>query len=565
MSRKTAADHRESDDVARATEDELRELRVELEKVSPAIKLHLQRLTAAARRGKSGMPTPGEVPALLVDLYSYAAPADRRLILTVGMRRLSTIAAEATHSRTAAAHEEMLYAIGASFQPLVLEGTVYQQLVSAFAVQLGSLAPGELARVRAAVVTPLVDALVTLLRVGAPNTRDSAVEGLGALLKGAGGDAEKETPFQNLVPQLKDGASKIAQQYVARLTRRRTMSLTVAGHKEAHRQFVDSLRERIASVIADVRRKGGDTLLDDLQTALYERADLLRTLPALLRQGGVDIDDATGFLRDAAQLPPMREDEGEAVAVAFARFQESVFRTIDVVIKREPKWLSLDQSIADAVLSIPATVVGPPALCNHQIRATIAILQAATRFIEHDFDGSLTKSALSPLFRGLRQKPAPWLNLGLAEGCYRGLPFLLSNAAHDDLVRPALNALFKHLHRHHDPHDFAETHRQLIANACFRRILIRRMEVATEIAVRTGNTDEQSVEHDVRALRCSSGLTRSTSSTSSAAGSPCRTPDGRRTVASPRRSLAVWHSRAISCGEAPPCSGSGRTARPSTA
>ncbi|HWS71331.1 MAG TPA: hypothetical protein VN605_04425, partial [Thermoanaerobaculia bacterium] len=502
MSKKNVPDRGGSDDLARAVREELRLLREDLEGASPAVRSHLQRLVPIARSSRSDMPTSSELPALLVDLYSYARPTDRRAILDAGVRRLSAIATEAAaHPRSERA--EILRHIGAACEPLVLEGTVYQQLVSAFAVKLGSLAVDDLARLRGPVVTPLVRALVTLLRVGAPNTRDSAVEGLGALLKGVKDDAEKEAPFHDLVPVAAEDASAVALQYISRLKRRKTMSLTVAGHTAASREFLDRLRTSVATVVAEIRKKdeSPEAIREALKTALYDRADLLRTLPALLRQGRIEAQEAIRYLRDDARLPPMREDEDESVAVAFARFQESVFRTIDVLIKREGASIHLDQSIAEAVDAIPATIVGSPALCNYQIRATIAILQAAVRLVERDGQGSPTWAALLPIFRGLCARPAPWLNPGIAEGCYRGLPFLLANPEHDELVRPALAALFKHLRRHHDPNDYAETHRQLIANACFRRILIRRMELAADHDPRDlAAGDEAVVEHDVRAL-----------------------------------------------------------------
>lgn len=415
---------------------------------------------------------------------------DRRVLVEVTVAQLLALGRE---------RSPLLQGLVEMFDTLVLEGPQEQQLCGRLAVALGQRSREELAPLRDLVAEPLIKALEVVLRVGAATTRDSAVEGLGALLKHFE-NAKKKLP--HLVPPgIEEGKQAVGNPvvnrlYFDRLKRRRQMVFAVAARDmEERTEFFNRLEEPVAETIAKIRNAKLDevesqsALLDEL----HSRADVLRTLPAIIRQAlpgeREDLQKrAVQFLCDAASLLAIGDDR-EHVHSAFAHYQESVFRTIDVMIKRGATHADFDDVLTEALYAIPPTLVGRSFVCNGQVRATFALIRAASRLISDDKTESATKDAMRPIFESLKN-PSPWSNLGVAEGCFYVLPFLLENDAHNDLSRPALELLFERID---DPPSFAnlaETHRQLITSACFRRMILLLMQ----------RTDERSTT-DPAALR----------------------------------------------------------------
>lgn len=401
--------------------------------------------------------------------------------------------------------KERLARIGNAFEALVVEGTQPQQLCGRIAIALGDKSEAEVRPLLEPVGKKLVEALQVVLRAGAATTRDSAVEGLGALLKFYP-PAEAEAMFKQ--PVKPDAVADKAQQninriYFERLDRRRLMAFAVARDPAKRRELGDTLREVVAKKIDAIRVKESDPeqrnarLLD----ALYSRADLLRTLPAVVRQAHEDerqelFLEAIEFLKDAATFTGITEDD-DAVMVAFAQFQESVFRTIDVMIKRGATHDDFDVVLAQALDATPRTLVGRASVCNAQVRATVALLRTASRLISNDKKGSETKRALEAIFAALIQ-PSPWPNLGITEGCYKILPFLASNHEHDGLSLPALEKLFARIKSPPPFGDLAETHHQLVASACFRQLILRLMSRTDEHSA--GDAASVRIQRDVSRL-----------------------------------------------------------------
>ncbi|HKR65343.1 MAG TPA: hypothetical protein VJZ00_16545, partial [Thermoanaerobaculia bacterium] len=396
---------------------------------------------------------------------------------------------------------DALREIGAALRTLVLEGTQQQQFCGRLAVELGQRSADEAHPLRAPVIVPLIHSLRIVLRVGAATTRDSAVEGLGALLKFVF-DPEGEFP-REVPPLAQQGDPKVNHLYFSRLSRRRLMVFAVAGHRGARSEFYRLLRQPLDKIVEKLRAKKlpPETLRDLLLDTLYARADLLRTLPALVRQAKPsDVAKlqrrAIRFLRKAVMVVTTHDDD-EQVLIAFAHYQESVFRTIDVMIKRGANATDFDSVLADAMQKTPRTLVGRAAVCNAQVRAAFALIRTASRLTVSDADAKHTFDALKAFFDTL-ESPMPFPNLGIAEGCLFVLPFLLEDDRFNDFTRPALDALFARLNHPPEFHQLAETHRQLIASACFRRLILRLMQRAEEEA--TTDAAAQKAERDVRKL-----------------------------------------------------------------
>jgi hypothetical protein len=378
-----------------------------------------------------------------------------------------------------AGDKPMLRVIGSCFSRLVLAGTLQQRFCSKLATEFGDPAaiPDS---VRDEVMTPLIGALQTVLRVGAPVTRDDAIEGLGALLKYFGDPAEA-LPRDPRVPvrteeseRFEDFAAQtyVSEDYFDRLDRRRLMVLTVAGHGASRENFVQKLAEPMADVIAALRRK--EKWNETIPYALWERSDLLRILPALTRQRqGTPLPQKPSALLTAA-VAPLRLDELDPpeVVIAYARYRESVFRTIEAALRRDWKWTKFDDAIASAVKNIPRTVAGSPVMCNAEIRATVALVRTAVRIVRYSEEKpSSTRRSLEELFRGLDMEPTPWANHGIAEGCFRALPDLLAKRMYNELTAPALRALCTQLLEVPPHFDLVKVHRRLVVDSCFRRIL----------------------------------------------------------------------------------------------
>jgi hypothetical protein len=394
---------------------------------------------------------------VLPDKYASARKLDAKRLLGAAIERLLELRDE----------HEVLERIGKAFKSLVLEGTLLQQFCCKLAARIALRGEAEIPPpLKQYILEPLVEALRDVIRVGAEMTRDAAIEGLGGLLKVLGEPATRYVP--DVRPDDDRGNRELNEQYFARLGRRRLMVLTVAGDQESRDNFYQRIREPIHDVLRGIRANK-----TSIENALYERADLLRIIPAVLRQHAQHAPpwDLASILCDAAGLVGVSDEDPPEVLIAFARYQESVFRTIDASMRRTEVAEKFDERVAAAVRAIPRTLAGPPAVCNAQIRAAIAIVRTAIALVRYIHGDSETKTALRPLVKSLEQ-PTPWSNLGIAEGWYRGLPSLLRSSEHNDLTTIGLKTLFEHLRRPHDARNLAQTHGQLIAGSCLRRILI---------------------------------------------------------------------------------------------
>lgn len=451
----------------------------------------------------------------LPEAFATARRRDQKRLLAAVVDKLAEVGHTAEQDENSKEYEA-LRRMGRLVRSLVLEGTLQQQFFCKLATRLGFVRATALPpTVVELVAVPMISALHDVIRVGAETTRDSAIEGMGALLKLAREGKLPVERFQAAAP-IDDGLGDpdVNRMYARRLERRRKMVLAVADPDccgelldeldEAVETLLDPLRtalDRTREKFAGERKKLEEPrqfdakrkkqhdewvrvlderavaeikkLEDELQTVLYTRADLLRVLPAIVRQnrGTGDIRRFVALLCRAARTPGPRSDDSSEILVAYARYQESVFRTIDILMKRDDSWKNFDGVISDAVKSIPRIVAGLPQVCNAQVRATVALLRTAVHVVRRAGPKSKTRTALQPLFDGLGDAQ-PWLNPAIAEGCYRALPDLLPYRVHDALSRPALEALFRDLRRVPSVDDLPGAHRRLIATSCFRRLLI---------------------------------------------------------------------------------------------
>lgn len=436
--------------------------------------------------------------AQLPELYGGARREDRTRLLIAVIDRLFELEGD----------RDALQRFGLSLPSLVLDGTLQQQFCCKLAVRLG-LADAIPQAVRSDVVLPLMRALIVVLRLGAPTTRDAAIEGLGALLKivrePQAFPPDERLPIPRERGEKPDEYEKrvaISAEYVERLKRRRLLVMTIAGDPKALKEFEGRLQVDVPVVLDRLRReKAPVTKFEDV---FYERQDLLRFLPGIARQG----DDeelrrrTADLLRNAARL--RFPDEREEITVAVARFQESVFRTIDTAMRRGWDWTEFDDVVAAAVRAIPRTMSGGAAVCNAQIRATVAILRTAVRLVTLSQGAAETRHAIAPLFENLHRATSPWVNHGIVEGCYRGLPQLAADPAYDDLTTPALRELIVQMGDFDPPDDLTKTHRRLVASSCFRRLLVSVTDTLLERQLleseKEARVDKQNVDRDVRAV-----------------------------------------------------------------
>jgi hypothetical protein len=434
----------------------------------------------------------------LPELYYAARREERRRLIAATIDRLFELADD----------RPTLHRIGRSLPALVHEGALHQQFCCKLATRLGLRAPLP-EPVHSEIVLPLIEALIVVLRVGAPTTRDAAVEGLGALLKLAGGDADEHFPLHEPVPIKREKREKpadhdarvaISTRYCDRLERRRLLALTIGGDDEARKEFDWRLSEDIAGQLQRLRRTKSPSKLED---ALYERQDLLRFLPGIARQSGDPMLGlrTTQLLRSAARL--RNADERPEMIIAFARFQESVFRTIDAAMRRDRNWGDFDEDVATAVTVIPRNMTGGAPECNAQVRATIAILRTAIRLVSLAGPSSKTGNAILPLFEGLRGC-SRWSNPGITEGCFRGLSQLIAHPEHDSLTGPGLEALFAEMADLRPSDDLLKMHRRLMANSAFRRLLISLTDTLQERQLFESETeavlDKEQVDRRVRSI-----------------------------------------------------------------
>ncbi len=408
----------------------------------------------------------------LLETFPALRGKDQDAVLDAVMTKLDSLALGS---------EPVLQQIGSLIPSLVLEGTLQQQFFCKLATRFGF---GRTTPVEDLVVSlvggPMIRALHDVIRVGAETTRDSAIEGMGALLKISrrlGHTPEDLYPVDVPVADRR-GEEDLNRSYAKRLERRRLMVLAVAD-PDWREKLLTELARPIEPMIDDARQEAArhddppEKFIRKIENIVYRRSDLLRVLPGIARQNDItqDIPRFVAALCAATKpLVPLADDP-DAILIAYARHQESVFRTIDNMIRRGVTWANFDDVVADAVHAVPRTMTGMPRVCNAQVRATVSILRTAIRVVSESGNTSKTKLEIRPLFEELGE-PRPWLNLGIAEACYRGLPELLRWHVHEDLYEPALEALFTQLRRKHDADDLAAAHRRLVVTSCFRRMLI---------------------------------------------------------------------------------------------
>ena len=416
--------------------------------------------------------------------YASARRVDRRQLIAAAVEQIIDMGAIAEESPI---HRMKLESLGKRFQTIVLEGTLQQQFVCKLATGIAVHSAAMAGVIVETIVEPLTDALITVLTVGAPRTRDAAVEGLGGLLKKQNPTERFPQPERLAVTQEPNEDEKsfakrkeVSDDYYERLERRHLMVLAIAKDPRSCAEFAHRLSKPITQTI-DELLESDPPCWDSIEDALYAYPDLLRVLPAVVRQQSEVALNSRVVLCDAARLLTIDDTAPDAVVIAFARFQESVFRTLDTAMRRDWDLHELDDVLADAVNSISHTIAGTPGVCNAQVRATVAIVRTAIRLITITPGAILTKAALKPLFLGLRDD-RPWTNVGILEGCYRALPELLRHSRHDDLTEPALESLFEQLSISHQFVDLAVVHRHAVANSCFRRILAAVMDTASERA-----------------------------------------------------------------------------------
>lgn len=410
--------------------------------------------------------------SFLAQKHAGLSDADRALLISNAVDELSSMAQAAEDGDGGRA--ELLRGIGAQFMALVLSGTAGQFFAADLSTELGiSRTMPEMLCTR--ICDPLVKALASSLGLCAPGTRHAIMEGLGALLR----HLPQDTTMQNL-PALDrrqcdtEGDQAINDQYDARRKRHTLIVLAIAGDAARRREYLDILATPVG-------------------TDYDHRADYLRALPAICRQApeerrAEEIANAVEWLRAAATEVSGDIDAPTSVQAAFSRYQEIVFQTIDVMLDRGAAAEAFDQVVASAVRAIRPTLVGPLDLCNAQARASIAVLCTAAK-IAAELHDSETDACLRTRYEHLGGPWKEWMNPGIIEGCFRGLPLLLRDSEHDRWTRKALDALLDHLVKPVALSDLASTHARLCATASFRELLI-----AVTVRLRERFFDVHSIE-----------------------------------------------------------------------
>jgi hypothetical protein len=428
--------------------------------------------------------------------YAFARTADRREILGGCVEGISAMAAG-----DASIDLLRLKNLGQYFPKFVLLGTLQQQFTCKLATHLLSSRGRDIPPVVVdEFIAPLSKALISVLHLGAPTTRDAAVEGLGGLLRLLGMPATRFVLPPRL-PVISDESedpkrsakrAEISADYFDRLQRRHLMVLAIAEDPGATKEFEEKLSEPITKKIERLCTSV-PVPWDAIEDALYAYPDLLRILPAIERQQSRIAIDSTALLCDAARLLQIDvAASDDAITIAHARFQESIFRTIDTTIRRwDGHWEEIDDVVAAAVRAIPRSIAGSPAVCNAQIRATVAIIRTAINLITTTSTAAATKAALKPMFDTLEQR-TPWPNLGILEACHRGLFELAAQSRHDDLTDRALDVLLQQLSLPPDFDDLTAVHRHITATTTLRRVLASAMDA--------GDAQKGGVEPAVRAL-----------------------------------------------------------------
>jgi hypothetical protein len=436
---------------------------------------------------------PIEVSAETIDSlssrYISASREERRAILRDVVDKIIEIGrasdVDVTGSDTA-----ILKNLGASLKRLVLSETSPRQFVCKLATRIALIDRQALPRAaQEHIIAPMIEALVSILEVGPPATRDVAVEGLGGLLKGIDGPGRLIPIREQLRIERIDGEkpdeeaarAEICKEYFVRLERRRLLVLTIAGEADATKEFWERLRPSL-SVQLRVLLDATPVAWDEIENLLYSYPDLLRILPAVARQSAVTQEQWLDLLCDAIQLqnPDHRPFVAAPASVtrAFGRLQENVFRTLDTVIRRfNVDWQKVDDAVSHAVRAIPAALEGSPADCNQTVRSTVALLRTASRLLTTTPASNHTKEALRELYSTISSEP--WFNIGIVEGAFRTLSEILPHSRFDDLSEPLSAWLIHQLRAVPSNDDLTGVHRYLVANSCLRRILATALDRAT--------------------------------------------------------------------------------------
>jgi hypothetical protein len=220
-------------------------------------------LLTAAREIDGGSWSP------FLERYVGARRTDQRRMLIVVVDHLIALGvADGEHER------EVLDRLGKAFPILVLEGTAEQRFCCNLGIGLaGSMLPSVIIQ---SVVRPLVRALVDVLRVGAPRTAILAVEATGALLKLLP-DPKSQFPPYVVSAAISERDSPASVAYLREADHDRRMAFAIAGDPQACAQYFNALHRPLEETIAGQSE-------DIVETEILKRVELLRVLPAIIRQ-----------------------------------------------------------------------------------------------------------------------------------------------------------------------------------------------------------------------------------------------------------------------------------------
>lgn len=393
----------------------------------------------------------------IANAYHEARRSDRRTLVKAASQALLRLG---LHADDDAASMGALSTLAERLPRWVLDGTVQQQVVCKLAIHLGLTNATPPRALLDVLRNSMIPALQTVVDIGAPATRDIALEGLGALLKIL---PDPKCLAPSWTNHDGEGDAEINKRYVDRRRRRYLLVGAIAGDAESQVKYFEKLRQ-------------------PLDEDFDARVAYLRALPAIWRQTveptPAILGGYVGFLTQAASIDRAEADRLGVSRAAFARFREGVFTTISVMMRRDATPSGFDEVIARAVERLPLTLVGTAADGNAESRATIAIITAAGNVVaaadveaaRASHEESACHGALEVLFGNLDQLHSVWSNPGLAEGCFRSLPTILAGGK--KWAAKGLDEALKTLRNDAPSNDFVALHRRVIANACLRTLLV---------------------------------------------------------------------------------------------
>jgi hypothetical protein len=419
----------------------------------------------------------------LAQTYFGLRGRERAVLVDTAAQELTRVATE-----DGSAGEEILDGIAADAGHVVLTGTAQQLFFGDLASRLGLLEdpPAVLLKFFAKVIPALSTALV----LGAPGTRNDLMEGLGALLRHFD---DKAGLFQlpSIAKHERDtlGAPDVNDAYEKRHRRHEEIVRAIAADPQSRATYFATVESPV-------------------QIDYDHRAEYLRALPSICRQEpaatrSAMYERAIRILCSAAAEVSPAPGASSKVEAEFTRYQETVFRTIDLLLERkEVDPTKFDATVANAVAMIPPTLVGSLDVCNGYARATVAVLVTAAKIAARVKEAHCD-AAVEPLYRGLDAGWKEWMNPGIIEGCVRGLPLLLQDSEHDAWTTQGLDALLRHLVQPTELSDLAGTHVRLCATASFRSLMIQIAEQshAQTIAPETSEEQQQLAQNVERTVR----------------------------------------------------------------